>query len=316
MPPPTPIQVRISIVRAIDAGIPYEQVAVLFDVSLATVYRMAGKFYNGEILAPEENNGGRIPLTNFQDRQFLINLLHDRPSLYLRELSRRLWINRGINITPATVGNTLRRMNYTRKVIDRRAMEIDPIKVQIFLNSIAELDVTDNVYWLDECHFNLRSGNRRYGYATRGDRAVQAQPFQRGIKYSVVGAIGFQHRMAAAIYVNAINAIRLEEFLDNELIPHIEEGSTLIMDNVAFHRSPMIRELIEDNNLHVIFLPPYCPQYNPIEYVFNKLKAYCKANFNRYLIDQVDIIRRAWGSISPQDCRSFVKNCDIYNYLE
>ena len=241
----------------------------------------------------------------------ITEIISTRSSSYLYELAIDISEEIGIEVSPETLGNTLRRFNITRKVLDQRAMEINQEKIDNYIAQVSTLDGRELV-WLDECHFNNKSSNRRYGYSPRGTRAIDPQPFQRGKKYSFIGAISANGPVVSAIFPGSVNGDRLYMFLEDDLLPRIEPNWTLIMDNVSFHRSNRIRDLINDQNINLIFLPPYSPHLDPIELTFNKMKAICK-QYRNDDIERQEVIARAWNSISEDDCKGFVQRCGVYN---
>lgn len=79
-------------------------------------------------------------------------------------------------------------------------------------------------------------------------------------------------------------------WLANFLIPNINEGDTIVMDNAAFHKSEDTRKIIEAANCHLVFLPPYSPDLNPIEKFWANLKAKIKKTIGQFssLADAID----------------------------
>jgi len=73
-----------------------------------------------------------------------------------------------------------------------------------------------------------------------------------------------------------INRIAFETYVDKVLVPELRPGDILIMDNLSSHKGPKVRELIEAARATLLFLPPYSPDFNPIENAFKKLKAHLR----------------------------------------
>ena len=82
----------------------------------------------------------------------------------------------------------------------------------------------------------------------------------------------------------SINTNLFEQFI--EVICSLFTGKYILMDNVSFHKSKRIREAINKSNNKILFIPPYSPDFNPIEEVFGKLKSYIKKFINPYNLNK------------------------------
>lgn len=89
----------------------------------------------------------------------------------------------------------------------------------------------------------------------------------------------------------------------------IEEGDIVILDNLPAHKPVAIREAIEAAGAAMLFLPPYSPDFNPIELAFSKIKALLRKAAERTVHRLWDAIRYAIDAVTPQDARSFFTAC-------
>ena len=98
-----------------------------------------------------------------------------------------------------------------------------------------------------------------------------------------------------------------ETYIETQLAPTLSKGDVVIMDNVAFHKSMRVEEIIKERGAWVLFLPPYSPDLNPIELVFSKLKALLRKMAAR----SFDAISNALGKIcnlyTAIECRNYFK---------
>ncbi len=92
------------------------------------------------------------------------------------------------------------------------------------------------------------------------------------------------------------------------LAPELRPGDTVIMDNLGSHKSQAVRDAITEQGAHLLFLPPYSPDLNPIENFFSKLKAHLKAAAERTMDDLWNRIGAVLDETSRQECRNFIRH--------
>jgi len=124
--------------------------------------------------------------------------------------------------------------------------------------------------FIDETGCNVKL-TPEYGWAPRGERLVDRRPANRGKNLTVVGAIG-QDRMCHTKFEGALNAERWIKFVSNHLCPRLKPGDIVVMDNLSVHKNKEARELIENEGAEIVFLPPYSPEFNPIELLWGFIK--------------------------------------------
>jgi len=131
--------------------------------------------------------------------------------------------------------------------------------------------------FLDECGFALNL-HRVYGWAPKGERCFESVPFNRGKNRSVLGAYGFPVMAnptglwALEQRLGAYNTAAFEAFVTQTLLPQLKPGSVLILDNARIHHGPSLQALVEAAGCRLLYLPPYSPDFNPIELVWSWLK--------------------------------------------
>jgi transposase len=127
------------------------------------------------------------------------------------------------------------------------------------------------VVYLDESGFE-RTAYRPHGWACRGQRITGERSGQPRPRTSLIAGKWGTRLLAPVLFEGGTNAewfkLWLEEHLFKELAPH----SILIMDNAAFHKTAKTRQLIQEAGHTLLFLPPYSPDFNPIEQDFATLK--------------------------------------------
>lgn len=126
--------------------------------------------------------------------------------------------------------------------------------------------------YIDEAGIDNRL-YREHARAPRGQKVYAEIPGKKRERVSVIGALMEGTFIAPFTFEGGCNADVFNVWLEAVLLPTLSKGTTLVMDNAAFHKSPKTRELIEDFGCHLLFLPTYSPDLNPIEHWWHKIKS-------------------------------------------
>lgn len=139
--------------------------------------------------------------------------------------------------------------------------------------------------FLDESIFNEKIGWRHKAYAPIGDKTWYTQDIRRGSTYAILPAYTVQGYLPCiGIKEGYFSYEDFIEWITTKLLPTLTwmfgpKPMVIILDNVSIHTNPGITRLIEEASHVVRYLPPYSPDYNPIELTFGVLKAYIKRNY-------------------------------------
>lgn len=126
---------------------------------------------------------------------------------------------------------------------------------------------------------------------------------------TLVHAIGIDGTRAAMVLDGPLNTVSFNGFCEWLLAPAINPGNIVIMDNLSSHKSVTAVSTIESAGAHVVYLPPYSPDLNPIEMVFSKLKQIIRALRPRAFSDIVVATRNALRKLTPADLDGFFNHC-------
>ena len=138
------------------------------------------------------------------------------------------------------------------------------------------------MFFLDEMGVNLAM-TRTHARVKGGGRAYDAVA-PAGKNISVVSAIGLEGVVAYQAVYGSLDSLGFEAFLANRLLPKLQRGDCLVLDNCSIHKTDDIRKLCRKAGVALLFLPPYSPDFNPIENMWSKLKAGLRALKARRLI--------------------------------
>jgi transposase len=150
---------------------------------------------------------------------------------------------------------------------------------------------------------------RRYGRGPRGERVSDHTPCSHWQTHTVVAALRLTEMSAAAVFDGPIDNVTFRAYVDQVLVPALRPGDVVVLDNLVAHKQLEVREAIERAGAHLRFLPPYSPDFNPIELAFAKLKAFLRAARPRTFDQVCQLIATALGLFMPDECTNYVKHC-------
>src|SRR5215218_3663306 len=141
--------------------------------------------------------------------------------------------------------------------------------------------------------------------APRGERAIGTVPRRRWQSVTLLASVSTRGMGAAMVLDGAINREAFEAYVEQSLLPTLLPGQIVILDNLAVHKSPRARRLIEGAGCQLRFLPSYSPDFNPIELAFAKLKQTLRGAAERTFLGLVAATGPALEAITPADARGF-----------
>jgi transposase len=170
---------------------------------------------------------------------------------------------------------------------------------QTFRREGAELNVGDFVF-VDEMGINLDLA-REYGRAAPGERVVDSKPSTHGDNLSVIGALGYDELRAARSVSGAVDGDAGLVFTKDVLAPRLHPGDIVFLDNGPTHKMAAIEEAITAVEAKVKFLPPYSPDFSPIENCWSKVKTFLRRVAARTRQDLDTALSQALAMITHDD---------------
>jgi len=153
------------------------------------------------------------------------------------------------------------------------------------------------------------SMTRPRGRAPRGQRVVAKVPGGHWTVVTVIGAVRSSGPFAAASIVGATDSDVFRTYVREVLGPHLRPGDVVVMDNLTPHKASGVREAIETAGATLRYLPPYSPDFNPIENVWGKVKGVLRSLAARSVDTLHDAIGAALATVTPDDCVGFFRHC-------
>jgi transposase len=152
----------------------------------------------------------------------------------------------------------------------------------------------------------------RYARAPRGQRAYGRVPHNWGDNVTLVATLTPAGPGPAMTLAGALDGPAFMAYVREVLLPTLEPGQTLVLDNLAVHHRAAIRRLVEAHGCRLLFLPPYSPDYNPIELAFATLKAALRRAAARTRPDLEAAIAAALDAITPQATANWFRHCGYH----
>jgi transposase len=161
--------------------------------------------------------------------------------------------------------------------------------------------------FLDECGVTTDL-LRRYGRSPRGTRLHDHTPCSHWETQTVIAALRIDRLSAPAVFDGPIDAVSFRAYVEQVLVPTLQAGDVVVLDNLAVHKQPEVRLAIEAVGAQIRFLPPYSPDFNPIEQAFAKLKAFLRAARPRTFDHVVALVGAALELFMPEECRNYIRH--------
>lgn len=163
----------------------------------------------------------------------------------------------------------------------------------------------DQLVFLDEFGATTTL-QRTHGRAPPGERVVSKVPHGHWKVISTIAAMTTRGILCSASFDAATDTELFVAFVGEALAPMLASGQVVVMDNLPAHKSPQVDRRIESAGARVLRLPPYSPDFNPIEQAISKVKSVLKKLAHRSVDGLLDGIAQALGSISPTDALHYI----------
>lgn len=150
---------------------------------------------------------------------------------------------------------------------------------------------------------------RRYGRARDGALVDEGVPAGYWRTMTVLGAVGVSGWVAVMSVEAATDGDVFLAFLERVLCPQLQPGQLVVMDNLAAHKVDGVRELIERTGASLCYLPPYSPDFNPIEKCWARMKQKLRALKARSVPALQSALSEALATLTPQNAAHYFRHC-------
>ena len=146
------------------------------------------------------------------------------------------------------------------------------------------------------------------GWAPKGKRLIGRAPHRHWRTMTFIAALRVDRIDAPCVLDGPVNAKAFQTYVEHFLIPTLAKGDVVVMDNLSSHKSPPVRKAIRKAGAHLIFLPPYSPDLNPIEQLFAKLKHLLREAAERTAEATCQRIGALLDCFSTHECANYFSN--------
>ena len=197
------------------------------------------------------------------------------------------------------------RVDYQKKT--KLAAEADPVERAAFREVQKRLSI-ERLVFIDEFASHIAMTRTR-ARSPKGFRAETVEPFNRGQNISTIAAMGLRGVCAPMTIEGAINTEVFDLYVEYMLVPVLQPGDNVLLDNVKFHYSGRAISLIEAAGAKVIHIPAYSPDFNPIEECISKIKQILRSLKARTKRKLYNALAKAIEKITAQDILGWFKHC-------
>jgi transposase len=174
---------------------------------------------------------------------------------------------------------------------------------QAWFDGQPDLD-PDRLVFIDETWASTNMA-RRHGRAPRGQRLRAGVPHGHWKTTTFVAGLRNNGIVAPFVLDGPINRNAFQAYVEKVLVPELRPGDIVIMDNLSSHKGPRIRQMIEAAGGSLLYLPPYSPDFNPIENAFAKLKALLRNAAERSIEGLWTVIGQLLDAFTPNECTNY-----------
>ena len=174
---------------------------------------------------------------------------------------------------------------------------------EVWFDDQLDLD-PERLVFIDETWASTNMA-RRFGRAPRGERLRIGIPHGHWKTTTFVAGLRLEGMVAPFVLDGPINRAAFETYVAKVLVPELKPGDVVVMDNLSSHKGPRVREMIEAAGANLRYLPPYSPDFNPIENAFAKLKALLRRAGERTVEGLWTTIGSLLDAFRPNECANY-----------
>jgi transposase len=284
------------------------KLAARFRVDASTITRLLQLRRQTGSSEPRPHGGGVAPALDPGALERLRKLVEEAPDATLEALKRDLGVTGSVMI----ICRALQKLGLPMKKKSRHASERDTPEVKkerrASRKEVAPIEAGRLVF-VDETGVTTAM-TPAYGRAPRGER-VEASAPASWESVTVIAAMGPDGVRAPLAFPGSVDAATFEWYVERILVPALRRGDVVVFDNLPSHPGPAVFEAIEGAGASALRLPPYSPDYNPIEEMFSKFKEFLRRVGARAKEHLYDAIGEGLRQVTPQDIIGWFRHAGL-----
>jgi transposase len=297
---------RSRVIAAVDGGLSCNAAAARFGIAVSSAIRWVRAWrVEGRVTALPQ--GGDLRSQHIEVyRDVILGAIDADVDITLVELSEVLRRKHEASFAPSTVWRFLDRHNLTYKKTAHASEQERPdvaARRQAWFDAQPDLD-PETLVFIDETAVSTKMDRLR-GRAPRGQRCRAPIPHGHWKTITFVVGLTLGGLTAPMVLDGPMNGPAFLAYVEQVLVPTLKHGMIVVMDNLAAHRIAGVRTAIEAAGARLLLLPPYSPDFNPIENAFAKLKAILRKAAARTIPSLWNAIREAFPQFTPEQCANF-----------
>lgn len=251
--------------------------------------------------------GGPPPKVTPPVQEQIRKFLADKPDATLKEIRKGC----GLSISLPGLCQALQRMGLGRKKKVTHASERNRPDVQKKRRSWKrrrpKMDAKKLIF-VDESGINTQM-QRSHGRAPKGVRVEGAVPENHYHASTMAGAVCWDGRVNSLVYEGGTDVPTFMAFVTTQLVPLLKPGDVVVWDNLPAHKSAQVTEAVEKAGASVALLPPYSPDFNPIEPLWSKVKTFLRGAAARTKEELLKALKAALDTLCPEDIHHWFEHC-------
>lgn len=312
MPAPISLDLRVRVILKRESGKTIDVIAEELMISVSSVKRIIKLKRESGDVKPKAMGGDRRSHKIKAYSDDIIKNLNEKKDATLDEQVKKLARRQGAiaKFSASSFRRFFKRLGYTRKKKTGHAAEqSNPQLAEDRANFVNEIPESGRVIYVDETSTPTNL-TRLYGRCKSNERLEMAFPHGHRVNLTCVAAITEEEMLSNRIIKGAMNARRFVEWINHDFGKKLKSGDTVIMDNLSVHKTKAVREAIEETGAQLMFLPPYSPDFNPIEKAFSKLKALLRKAEKRTVPALRRKIKYIFKRLSSNECAAYFQHCE------
>ena len=256
------------------------EIAILYGTIYSIVIKRRALVRRIELTGTDtRRKAGRPRIITPELLEYAIALIERNATLYQDEVADFIYMEFGIQLDQPQVSRLLKQAGISHKKLSVQACQRNEVLISAWTFKMTNWDARQLVF-VDESAYNERTGDRRYGWGPSGQRARVKRWLKKSERWSLLPAYTLEGYIKPILFKGSITAKIFQEWIRDDVLPNIQPPPglrlILIMDNCKIHKSQEVLDIANYFDVDIEFLPPYYPEFNPIEASFHDLKAYLR----------------------------------------